>query len=118
MEAGLGAGAAVVLRAVVGRAECDEAELGHLQPFAVQLALVGDESVGDEGEGAGRAHPGDGHVVPLAVGDGNVGRELQEDLLDLALEEVDVNAAVDGLQDHPLVGRVELGAGRNKGNQS
>ena len=65
--------------------------------LAILLAFIGDKTVRDEGEGSGFSGPRDRHVVPLAVGDGHVHGELEEHRLDLALEEVDVDARVDGL---------------------
>ena len=55
-------------------------------------------------------------MVPLAVGDRNVGRELQEDrrVLGIVLKEVDENAGIDRLKKDATVGRVELGAVKNK----
>ena len=49
--------------------------------------------------------PDDSNVMPLAVGDGNVGGELEEDgrVLGIILEQVDVHARVDGLKQHATV---------------
>jgi len=55
--------------------------------------------------------PDDGHVVPLAVGDWDVGRELEENrrVLRIVLEQVDVDAGIDSLDQDSAVRRVKFG---------
>ena len=105
VEAGLSAGAAIFR---FGGAQGDIAIHGEGEPESILLTLVSNQTVRDQSDGSSVAVPGHSNMVPLSIGNWDVGRELKEDRGNLAVKEVDIHARVDGLQEDALVHGVVL----------